>query len=364
MRIAQLAPLIESVPPGQYGGTERIVSYLTEELVRKGHSVTLFASGDSITSARLIAGCPRALRLDEAVKDYIAHHVVLVEKLWQMSDEFDLIHNHLDYLPFSTLKRISTPSVTTLHGRLDLPDLGAIYREFDTLPMVSISNNQRKPLPDVNWVATVYHGLPKNLYQLHAKPGSYLAFLGRISPEKGPDSAIEIARKVGVPLKIAAKVDKVDQEYFNAIIRPQLHDPLIEFIGEITDYEKNDFIGNALALLFPISWPEPFGITMIEAMACGTPCIAFRRGSVPEIAADNITGFIVDSVDQAAAAVPKAAMMDRTRIRRYFEERFSATRMAEAYEAIYHQLHIHRKRGGKRLAVISSFNNFESKPMF
>jgi glycosyltransferase involved in cell wall biosynthesis len=356
MRIAQLAPLIESVPPGQYGGTERIVSYLTEELVRKGHSVTLFASGDSITRARLVAGCPRALRLDETVKDPMAHHVVLVEKLWQMSDDFDLVHNHLDYLPFSALKRISTPSVTTLHGRLDLPDLGVIYREFDTLPMVSISNNQRKHLARANWVATIYHGLPENLYQLHVKPGSYLAFLGRISPEKGPDTAIEIARKVGMPLKIAAKVDKVDHDFFNDRIRPQLHDPQIEFVGEIKDSEKNDFIGNALALLFPISWPEPFGITMIEAMACGTPSIAFRRGAVPEIAAHHITGFIVDSVEQAATAVLQSEAIDRTRIRRYFEEHFTATRMAEDYEALYQRLQIRGKaavKANRSLKVIN-----------
>ena len=350
MRIAQLAPLIESVPPQQYGGTERIVSYLTEELVRKGHTVTLFASGDSITRARLIAGHPRALRKDETVMDYSAYHVLHVEKLWQMSDAFDLIHNHLDYLPFSTLRRISTPSVTTLHGRLDLPDLSAVYEEFDALPLISISNDQRKPLPNANWIATVYHGLPAELYQVHVKPGSYLAFLGRISPEKGPETAIEIARKVGIPLKIAAKVDKVDRDYFNARIRPQLNDTQIEFIGEIQDSEKNDFIGNALALLFPINWPEPFGITMIEAMACGTPSIAFRRGSVPEIAADNITGFIVDSAEQAAAAVAKTAAMDRTRIRRFFETRYSAKRMAEDYEAVYHQLRV-RMPKGKRVAV-------------
>ncbi|RJQ78966.1 MAG: glycosyltransferase family 4 protein [Desulfobacteraceae bacterium] len=341
MRIAQVAPLIESVPPEKYGGTERIVSYLTEELVRKGHAVTLFASGDSVTQARLIAGCRRALRMDETCKDVIAHHILMLEKLWQMSDEFDIIHNHLDYLPFSCLRRITTPAVTTLHGRLDLPDLVPLYQEFNDTPLISISNSQRKPLAAANWIGTVYHGLPADLYRMHMPTHSedYLAFLGRVSPEKGLDRAIEIARRAGRPLRIAAKVDKVDHDYFREKIRPLISEADVEFLGEIKDAEKNDFIGNAHAVLFAIDWPEPFGIALIEAMACGTPVIAFRRGAVPEIVVEGITGYMADTVEQAAAAVEKVDRLDRTLIRRLFLERFTASRMADDYLAVYHRLH-------------------------
>jgi glycosyltransferase involved in cell wall biosynthesis len=344
MRIAQVAPLIESVPPRLYGGTERIVSYLTEELVRLGHEVTLFASGDSVTRARLAACCRRALRLDDTVKDYMAHHIVQAENLWRRAEEFDIIHNHIDYLLFPALRRITTPSVTTLHGRLDLPDLVPLYRQFHDVPLISISDSQRRPLANVNWKATIYHGLPLELYRGHERPGDYLAFLGRISPEKGVDSAIEIAHQAGMPLKIAAKVDKIDRDYFNETIRPLLNRPNLEFLGEIKDSEKNEFIGSALAMLFPVDWPEPFGLAIVEAMACGTPAIAFRRGSVPEIITEGITGFITDSIEQAAAAVPETARLDRARIRRYFEERFSAARMAEEYITVYRELLFHDRR--------------------
>jgi len=335
MRIAQVAPLYESVPPRYYGGTERVVSYLTEELVRQGHEVTLFASGDSVTRARLVAACPRSLRLDPKCIDPLAHHVRMVEMVFQRAAEFDIIHFHIDYLHFPLARRYGVPHVTTLHGRLDLPDLEPLYREFQDMPVVSISNAQRRPLPWARWVGTVYHGLPRDLYTFREEPGRYLAFLGRISPEKRVDRAIEIARRVGMPLKVAAKVDRVDREYFETVIRPLLRGPWVEYIGEIGEAEKNDFLGQAYALLFPIDWPEPFGLVMIEALACGTPVIAYRNGSVPEIIEDGVTGFIVQSLEEAVEAVPKVAGLSRRRCRQVFEERFTAERMARDYLAVY-----------------------------
>ncbi len=287
MRIAQVAPLYESVPPKYYGGTERIVSYLTEELVRQGHDVTLFASGDSVTAAQLVPACPSSLRLDRSCEDQLAHHVLMLEHVVQRAAEFDVLHFHVDYLHFPFSRRQPTPHVTTLHGRLDIPDLVPLYREFNGVPLVSISDAQREPLPWANWLATVYHGLPPDLYRFRGEPGGYLAFLGRISPEKRVDRAIEIAQRVRMPLRIAAKIDAVDQAYFEREIEPLLDDPLVEYVGEIGETEKDEFLGNAQALLFPIDWPEPFGLVMIEALACGTPVIAYRHGSVPEVLDDG-----------------------------------------------------------------------------
>ncbi|MFZ0319975.1 MAG: glycosyltransferase family 4 protein [Candidatus Sulfotelmatobacter sp.] len=338
MRIAQIAPLYESVPPRLYGGTERVVSWLTEELVRLGHDVTLFASGDSITNARLVPVCPRALRLDAHCKDAVAHHVAMMEQVFQEAANFDLIHSHVDYLHFSLSRRVDVPCLTTLHGRLDIPDLVPLYQVFRDVPLVSISNSQRAPLPWVNWQGTVHHGMPKGLLSLKVERGSYLAFLGRVSPEKGLDEAIEIARRSGLRLKIAAKVDPADLEYFENRIKPLLNDDNVDFIGEIGNDEKNDFLGNAAALLFPIQWPEPFGIVMIEALACGTPVIAYRSGSVPEVLKDGVTGFIVDDVDDAVIAVSHLHGINRRTCRTYFEEHFTDERMASDYSNIYQNL--------------------------
>jgi len=338
MRIAQVAPLFESVPPKLYGGTERIVSYLTEELVRMGHEVTLFASLDSGTRARLEAVCPKALRLDTQVKDPLAHHVLMLEQVLSKADSFDLVHFHIDYIHFPMARRMETAHVTTLHGRLDLPDLKPLYREFKDMPLVSISDNQRRPMSWANWRKTIYHGLPEDLYMPSFRPGEYLAFLGRISPEKRPDRAIEIAKRAGIPLKIAAKVDRADSDYFEQKIRALLDHPLIEFIGEISDREKNEFLSGALGLLFPIDWPEPFGLVMIESMACATPVIAYDRGSVPEVMVDGITGFIVRNVDQAVEAVKRLWAIDRRACRKIFEERFTSRRMAKEYVELYHSL--------------------------
>jgi glycosyltransferase involved in cell wall biosynthesis len=338
MRIAQVAPLYESVPPKYYGGTERVVSYLTEELVRQGHEVTLFASGDSETKARLVAACPPSLRLAKRCQDQMAHHYVMLENVFQRAAEFDIIHFHVDYLHFPLSRREAITHVTTLHGRLDIPDLVPLYQEFCDMPVISISNGQREPLPWANWQATVYHGLPLDIYRFRPEPGSYLAFLGRISPEKRVDRAIEIATRVGMPLKIAAKVDRVDRDYFESVIAPLLPNSLVEFVGEIGDGEKDQFLGNAYALLFPIDWPEPFGLVMIEAMACGTPVIAYRGGAVPELVEPSQTGFIVKGLEDAVEAVQRVARLSRKRCRDVFEQRFTATRMAHDYVQQFERL--------------------------
>jgi len=341
-----MAPLHESVPPKYYGGTERVVSYITEALVRLGHDVTLFASGDSETKANLVPMCHRALRLDKHSIDQISHHVLMAEKVFQCAGNFDVIHNHYDYFPYSLARRSQTPTVTTLHGRLDLPDLIPLYEEFSDSPVVSISNSQRTPFPDINWQATIHHGLPKNFYTFREKPGSYLAFMGRICPEKRVDRAIEIAERVGMPLKIAAKVDKVDVEYFETTIKPLLKNPLVDYIGEIGEAEKDKFFGEAFALVFPIDWPEPFGLVMIESLACGTPVIAQLQGSVHEVIDEGITGFVVNSVEQSVESVKKIPSLSRKRCREVFDERFTDTRMAEDYLRIYEKL-IREKKSGK-----------------
>lgn len=337
MRIAQVAPLYESVPPKLYGGTERVVSYLTEALVDLGHDVTLYASGDSETNARLRAMCDRSLRLDPLNVDSLADHVYMAETLFRESSEFDIIHSHIDYIGYPLWRRMQTPHVTTLHGRLDIPNLLNLYREFNDIPVVSISRHQRRPLMGANWVATIAHGLPENLYTFRPEAGGYLAFLGRISPEKRADVAIEIARRTGIPLKIAAKVDRVDQAYFESTIRPLLHGPDVEYVGEIGEDEKDEFLGKALALLFPIDWPEPFGLVMIEAMACGTPVIARGCGSVPEVMHAE-TGFIVDNLEDAVSAVQRVHELNRKHCREVFEKRFTATRMAKDYLATYDRI--------------------------
>jgi len=338
MRIAQVAPLYESVPPKLYGGTERVVSYLTEELVRQGHQVTLFASGDSVTQARLVEACSRSLRLDQECVDQLAHHIVLLEQVFRQASAFDLIHFHIDYLHFPLSVRQHIPTVTTLHGRLDLPDLVPVYKMFPSMPVVSISDAQRAPLPLINWLGTVYHGLPEDLYTLREAPGTYLAFLGRIAPEKGVEQAIAIAQQAGMPLKIAAKVDRADREYFREVVRPLLKNPLVEYVGEVGGDHKDAFLGEAYALLFPIDWPEPFGLVMIEAMACGTPVIACPRGSVPEVLEDGVTGWIVEGIEEAVQAVERVPTLSRARCRQVFEERFSASRMAQDYLRIYKTL--------------------------
>jgi glycosyltransferase involved in cell wall biosynthesis len=314
------------------------VSYLTEELVRQGHEVTLFASGDSITNARLVACCRRSLRLDEDCIDPLAHHFVMLEKVSNEADQFDIIHFHIDYLHFPLSRRSGIPNVTTLHGRLDLPDLVPIYQTYREMPLISISNAQRRPLAWANWQATVYHGLPHDLLTFQEGSGNYLAFLGRLSPEKQVEQAIEVAQRAGMPLKIAAKVDKVDREYFNAIVKPRLRHSLVEYIGEIGEQEKQELLGNAYALLFPINWPEPFGLVMIEAMACGTPVVAYPRGSVPEVIQDGVSGFMVEDVKAAVKAVQKVASLDRKRCREVFEERFTVARMANDYLPVYRRM--------------------------
>jgi glycosyltransferase involved in cell wall biosynthesis len=338
MKIAQVAPLTEAVPPKFYGGTERVVAYLTDALVELGHDVTLFASGDSMTKAKLDAIWPRALRLDSTVKDYYAPVFMELETVARRAHEFDVIHAHLDYFGFPLLRRLGVPSVTTLHGRLDMPELPALYGLYGDIPVVSISDSQRVPLPQANYVATVLHGLPKNLLAKGPGTGGYLAFLGRISPEKAPDAAIRIAAKAGMKIKMAAKVDKVDEEYFKTTVEPLLPLGDIEFIGEIGEHQKGEFLGNAAALVFPIAWREPFGLVMIEAMACGTPVIAFNNGSVPEVLEDGLTGFIVENEEEATRAVAKIGTLDRDRIRAEFDRRFTAHHMAENYLRLYSRL--------------------------
>jgi glycosyltransferase involved in cell wall biosynthesis len=335
MRIAQVSPLYESVPPRLYGGTERVVHWLTEELVRMGHDVTLFASGDSRTSARLVSPCDQALRLANCV-DPLAYHILMLGQVF--SERFDIVHFHIDYMHFPMSMCAGISHVTTLHGRLDLPELVPVYRHFLTAPVISISDAQRKPLPWAAWQRTVYHGMPADLHTLGDGSGGYLVFLGRISPEKQPDVAIEIAKRAGRPLKIAAKVDRIDQAYFDERIKPLLDHPLIEFLGEVGYKDKDTLLRNASALLFPIDWPEPFGIVMIEAMACGTPVIAFDRGSVPEIIEDGVSGFIVQGVEDAVLAVERLDRIDRRGVRRAFERRFTASRMAGEYLQVYEKL--------------------------
>lgn len=338
MKIAQIAPLIESVPPRLYGGTERIVSYLTEELVSLGHEVTLFASGDSITSANLVPCARQALRLDPNVRDAIPYYMLMLDSVRRRAGEFDILHFHVDQLHFPLFRPIAGRTVTTLHGRQDLHDLLPLYAGFRDLPLVSISNAQRRPVSSANFVGTVHHGIPLGLYRpTEEARGDYVAFLGRISPEKRPDRAIAIARALGVPLKIAAKVDRVDEAYFRTKIEPLLGGD-VEFIGEIGEQQKTQFLGSAFALLFPIDWPEPFGLSMIEAMACGTPVLAFRCGSVPEIVEDGITGVIVQSIEEAVAAFPRLIALDRKKVRQRFQQRFSATRMAHDYVNVYRSL--------------------------
>jgi glycosyltransferase involved in cell wall biosynthesis len=338
MHIAQVAPLTEAIPPKLYGGTERVVSWLTEELIALGHDVTLYASGDSVTSARLEAVWPRALRLDGAVRDPNALHMMMLERVYQAASDFDFLHFHLDYYPFSLFSRQATPFVTTLHGRLDLPEHQPMFDTFSSVPVVSISNSQRRPLPQARWVRTVHHGLPEKLLLPKPVKPSYFAFLGRIAPEKGIDRAIQIAQHCGVPLKVAAKVDNADRDYYDEKISPMIKSGNVEFIGEISDKEKSEFLSGAIVLLVPIDWPEPFGLVMIEAMACGTPVIAFNRGSVPEIVEDGVTGFIVEDVNGAIGAVDRLGHLSREKIRRRFEERFTARRMAQDYLAVYRGL--------------------------
>ena len=338
MKIAQIAPLVESVPPTLYGGTERVVSWLTEELVACGHDVTLFASGDSKTQARLAPIVPRALRLD-GIHNSLPYNFIMLDQVAVRHAEFDVLHFHIDFFHYPLFRTMAHKTLTTLHGRQDLPELPAIYRAFPHMPLVSISNHQRLPVPPVNWMGTVYHGLPDGLLGLGTGEGNYLAFLGRVCPDKGPLEAIEIARRAGRRLKMAAKVDPADAQYFVQEVKPVLDaSPHVEFIGEIDDSQKQEFLGNAEAVLFPINWPEPFGLVMIEAMACGTPVIAFRSGSVPEIMEDGLTGFVVNDVAQAVAAVAKLDTLFRPSIRSRFEERFSAVAMAREYVKIYQQL--------------------------
>jgi glycosyltransferase involved in cell wall biosynthesis len=338
MRIAQVSPLYESVPPRLYGGTERIVSYLTEELVAQGHDVTLFATGDSVTNARLIPVQKEALRFDKEIKDYLPPHYVLLEKVQRFKHKFDIIHYHIDYLHFPLSKRDYTTHVTTLHGRLDLPELFPLYNEYRKMPVISISNAQREPLPQANWIGTIYHGIPNDMYSFYNSTGEYLAFIGRISPEKGLDNAIEISIRAGIPLKIAAKVDKADHEYFEQVIKHRLNHPLVQYLGEIGEKDKNEFLGRAKALLFPINWPEPFGLAMIEAMACGTPIIAFKNGSVPEVVDEGRSGFIVNTLEEAVAAVKNISRISRNVCRKTFETRFSVTRMANEYLPLYEKM--------------------------
>src|SRR5436190_13151888 len=362
MRIAIVSPLYESVPPKLYGGTERVVSYLTDELVRQGHRVTLFASGDSTTRARLRAATDRGLRLNPACRDPLAHHVIMLDELIEAAAEFDIIHFNIDYWHFPLSKWLRLPAVTTLHGRLDIPDLVPLYARFREMPLISISNAQRKPLPHANWVANIHHGLPTDLYTFRERHGSYLAFLGRISPEKRPDRAIAVARRTGIPLKIAAKVDPADQAYFDEQIRPLLTSPGVEFIGEIGEREKDRFLGEALALLFPVDWPEPFGLVMVEAMACGTPVIAYRCGSVPEVMRDGITGYIVDNDEQAVSAVASLETIDRAKCRRIFEQRFTVERMARAYLSAYRRVAL-RAAPPQRAGSIVVDGNFPGTPV-
>jgi glycosyltransferase involved in cell wall biosynthesis len=351
MRIAQISPLFEAVPPKLYGGTERVVYSLTEELVALGHDVTLFASGDSVTSATLAPMRDQAIRLDPSVKDWVSIYYRMVEMIYRRKDEFDVLHFHIDYFPLSLFTRQNTPFLTTIHGRLDLPEFVETYGTFPDAPFVSISDSQRKPIPNLNWVRTILHGMPANLLTPQPVKQEYGAFLGRISPEKGVDRAIRIAGKAGLKLKIAAKVDNADKEYYDSKIKPLIQgNPDVEFIGEINDAQKPAFLSGAHALIFPINWPEPFGLVMIESMACGTPVIAFNCGSVPEVIDPGVSGFIVNDIDEAVAAVGKIHTLDRAQVRATFDRRFTARRMAEDYVDLYETL----ARPVRRLHVVNA----------
>jgi glycosyltransferase involved in cell wall biosynthesis len=349
IRIAQVAPLVETVPPEHYGGTERIVSYLTEALVRLGHDVTLFASGGSETSATLVPVSEQSLRSDPSVKDPTTRSIVEIEEVLKRREDFDIVHFHDGYVHFPLARHLQIPAVTTTHGRMDLPDLVPIFQEFGDLPLISISNQQRNPLPFANWIATVQHGLPEELYSFRPEPEDYIAFIGRICPEKRPDRAIEIAKRAGIRLKIAAKVDKVDAAYFESEIKPLLDSSLIEFIGEVNEPDKNVLLGGARALIFPIDWPEPFGLVMIESLACGTPVIAFNCGSVPEVLESGKTGFIVESVPEAVEAFGRIDQISRSVCRQEFERRYTSTQMAQNYLSAYEQV-LQARPGRKKLA--------------
>src|SRR5262249_4820193 len=344
LRIAQVAPLVESVPPKHYGGTERIVAYLTEELVRLGHKVTLFASGDSITSAELVPLCRRSFRQNKRATDYLSREVLLMDHVMQRAGEFDVVHFHTGCLHYLISRHLTVPHVTTLHGRLDTPESVRLYERFRGMPMISISNAQRAPWPCANWQTTIYHGLPQGLFRFHPETGGYLAFLGRASPEKRVDRAIEIAKQVGMPLKIAAKVDPANRRYFKREIEPLLKVPYIEWLGEISDKHKDEFLGNAYALLFPIDWPEPFGLVMIESMACGTPVTEYACGSVAEVMDDGVTGFVVNDIDEAVKAIGRVRDLSRARCRKVFEKRFTASRMASDYANAFMRLADSRMR--------------------
>jgi len=348
MKIAQIAPLIESVPPRLYGGTERVVSYLTEDLVAQGHEVTLFASGDSITAADLVPCCTQALRLDTAVSNVVPYYMLMLDKVRSRAAEFDVLHFHIDHFHFPIFRHLPIPSLTTLHGRQDHRDCLPFFAGFSDMPLISISEAQRAPLPHANFVATIHHGIPQNLHEANYRPtGGYLAFVGRITPEKGPVDAIGIAQSLGIPLKIAAKVDKVDEAYFREVVQPMLSTEGVEFIGEINEKDKGPFLQDAIALLFPICWPEPFGLVMIEAMACGTPVLAYRAGAVPEVIDEGVTGMIVDNIDQARIASVQVAALDRRKVRRRFEERFTARRMANDYVRVYRGLVYRAAQSGR-----------------
>jgi glycosyltransferase involved in cell wall biosynthesis len=342
MRIAQISPLWESVPPLRYGGTERVVHYLTEELVRRGHDVALFASGDSQTSADLRPVVPQALRLGGVSGDPTVHEIIQLDRVVEQADQFDILHFHTGHFHFPVATRLAVPFLNTLHGPLNAPEQVRLYDHFQQVPLVSISEAQRRPVPKAHWLGTIHHGLPNDLYTLNPSPAGYLAFIGRISPEKRLDRAIEIAAAVGLPLRVAAKVDRADQAYYRDVIAPMLADnPQVEFIGEVDDAGKQELLGGALALLFPIDWPEPFGLVMIEANACGTPVIAWRNGSTPEVIRPGVNGELVESIEEAVAAVRRIDQLDRARIRADFETRFSVTRQAEQYERLYrHQIQV------------------------
>lgn len=338
MKIAQVAPLWESVPPVLYGGTERIVSFITEELVRQGHEVTLFASGDSTTRARLMPMCGEALRPSKVVMNYEAPLTAMIEKVFGSAAEYDLIHSHLEFIPFPLAKRCRTPMLTTLHARLDQPELIPVFRKFADLPLVSVSEAQREPLPWANWQATIHPGIPHSLYTPQYNQGQYLVFLGRVAPEKGLDRAIEIAKRVEMPIRIGAKIDAQHAEYYKSVIEPLLDHPLVEFVGEVTDLEKDDLLGDAYALLAPYAWPEPFGLAIIEALACGTPVTGSRRGAIPEIIEHGVTGFVCDTLDEMTQAIRHVSLLERTRCRQAFETRFTAERMAQEYVTVYGQI--------------------------